>query len=485
MGRKGGRSALSDILKITTPLVNKNQAVAPKPATEQIHPYNIQDTSHVVQTHNQTELQKQFTGSLESGEAPVLLLNLLKDPAVAVSYLKNIFLLEEIIRLLPANNRTVTQEIEQIFHALILDSGDILSELKKQEGDSTAFQGGLFDFLRGLSKEHASSQNTQYAIASFLKSANNLMCQDDVLDAVANSLTYLRQNLAASDSLSTRLDSLIEAYRREDAAGNFSALKDETQALMKDIEESLLFTPKLGKVLSMITYNLSRFNSNADYLNESSYLLRQQLSADERAEFMPLLQQFLTDLKAGVYAGASHRGGAPGMDSQVMDALVKLLQNQSGSNSLNPADSYKMDRILHSLLSSPCSFTPLLHYIIPVMHEGVRAFAEIWINPQSDEKDMPEGVTSGKHFLMVIDVENMGRFEGEIFAYGKTVDFTLYCPPGYEDQFQGMMRGLPRALEATEYRLGKTRLATLEKGRSLMDVFKSLPYKRVGIDVKI
>lgn len=474
---------MSDILKITTPLINKNQAAAPKPGVEQIQPYNIQDTSRVVQPHNQSELQKQYTGNLEGGEAPVLLLNLLKDPAVAVSYLKNIFLLEEIFKLLPVNNKTVTKEIEQIFGALILDSDNVLKELKEQETASTAFRGQLFDFLRGLSKRHSDSPNAQLAIASLLKSANNLMCKDDILDAVANSLQFLRESLSASASLSGRLDALIARYRQEDAAENFQTLKDETQALLRDIEGSILYSPKMSKVLSIIVYNLSRYNNSMDFFHESSFRLRQLLTGEERRLFVPLVDQFLADLQNGVYTGSA-RGGQ-GMDSQVMDALIKLLHQQCGSESLNPADTMKMDHILHSLLSSPCSFTPLLHYIIPVSHQKMRAFAEIWINPESDEKDMPEGVSHGKHFLLVIDVESMGRFEAELFVHEKTVDFSLYTPPGYEEKYEDMMRTLPRAMEATTYRLGRTKLATLERSRSLMDVFKSLPYKRVGVDVKI
>ena len=37
----------------------------------------------------------------------------------------------------------------------------------------------------------------------------------------------------------------------------------------------------------------------------------------------------------------------------------------------------------------------------------------------------------------------------------------------------------------TGYRLGDVRVERLERSRSLMDVFRSLPYKRTGVDVKI
>ena len=116
---------MSEILKITTPVINKSQVVGPKSPIDPTSPFTVTDPSRVIRTHNQRELLKQNTGSNQNGDAPVLLMNLLKDPAVTVTYLKNIFMLEEIFKLLPANNKTVTTEIEQIFQSLIMQPQDI------------------------------------------------------------------------------------------------------------------------------------------------------------------------------------------------------------------------------------------------------------------------------------------------------------------------------------------------------------------------
>ena len=86
---------MSDFLKITTPLVNKNQAVTPKPGTEAVGVLNLANTTKVLQTHNQSEILKQNNGLFEDG-TPTLLLNLLKDPGVTATYLQNIGMLEEL-----------------------------------------------------------------------------------------------------------------------------------------------------------------------------------------------------------------------------------------------------------------------------------------------------------------------------------------------------------------------------------------------------
>jgi len=474
---------LSDILKITTPIINKNQAVGPKVPVDPASPFTVSDPTRVVRTHNQRDVLKQNTGFNGSNEAPVLLMNLLRDPAVAVTYLKNIFLLEEIFKLLPANNKTVTPEIEQIFNALILQPEGIKKELEKQEKASTIFKGGLFDFLRSISSARDSSPSVQYAVAILLKSINYMANKDDILDAVANSLAFLRKNLASSKDLRGQLDALMGKFREADAEKKFPLLKEQTLALLKEVEDSILFTPKQSKVISIIIYNLSRFNDSATFFNESAFRLRRKLTAEQQKLFVPLINEFSEQMKSQTFLRQMQGRGT--VDSSVMDALIKLVRKEASNEDLAPNEAAKIDKILHSLLSSPCNFTPLLHFIIPVMLDDIRAFAEVWINPESDEKDMPDGVSSGRHFLLVIEVDGIGRFEAELFSHDRVIDFFLYCPPGYDEKYQGMMDKLPKLLSGLNFRLGQTKLATLENARSLMDVFKSLPYKRVGVDVKI
>ena len=48
-----------------------------------------------------------------------------------------------------------------------------------------------------------------------------------------------------------------------------------------------------------------------------------------------------------------------------------------------------------------------------------------------------------------------------------------------------MEEDLRTAIQSTGYQFGEMRVDRLERPRSLMDVFRSLPYKRTGVDVKI
>lgn len=165
---------MADILKITTPLVNKNQIQPNKQATDPSVPFNLQDVTKVIKPASNGELLKQNNGMIQKEEASTILSNLLKDPSVTVNFLKNIFILQEIIKLLPVNNSTVTQEIEQLFNSLLIKPEDIVVEMMRQENTSTVFKGELFNFLRGLIARNPTPE-IRAGVANLLKSINGLL----------------------------------------------------------------------------------------------------------------------------------------------------------------------------------------------------------------------------------------------------------------------------------------------------------------------
>ncbi len=475
---------MPEFLRVTTPLINKNQALQQKPGVDPTGAFSVQNTANVIQTHNQTELLKQNNG-LPENEAPTLLLDLLKDPTVTVSYLKNIFMLEELFKLLPANNKTMSEEIESIFEVLLIKPENLVEEMLNQERRSTAFKGELFDFLRTISEKEHDRSEVQQSIARLLRSINSMGNQKDILESVANNLSFLKQGLRGSKLFGKKLDGLIAGFRSDNAKAEFQRLKSDTIGLIKEIEDSILYTSKLGKTLSILTYNLSRFNTNTDFAAEAAYRFRQLLSPEDRKVFNQLFEEYVVALERAGGLNFINVGDVAGQDRDVMSMLIKLIYRQSSNEELSAADSAKIEKMLHSLLSSPCNFTPLLHFILPLQQEDTRAFAEMWINPECDERDLPEGVTKGLHLLMVIDIDGVGRFETEFYVYNSTIDFHLYCPKGCEEGFDGVLSALPKVIYGTGYHLGNTKVSTLASSRSLMEVFKSLPYRRVGVDVKI
>lgn len=475
---------MAEILKITTPYLNNNKNNAPNPvhAARSVDPtqspFALQDVQSVARPATQEEILQQNNTLIGRGDSDILT-SLMKDPAAAVGFLKNIMVLQELVKLLPANNTTFTQEIEQMFAALMLSPEEIAAELQRQENNSTIFKGELFDFLREVLAGHDDAEMRQ-AIAGLLKSMNNLQGRQEALGAVANSLQYLSESIAPSKTLSEALGRLAAAFRQPDAPAHYGDLKREAMALLEEMETNLLYSPKLEKISAMTIYNLSRFNDNPDFFQEMVSNLFLLLSGRERSTFSRLIRDFHSD--------AGERQGAEQPEkSQIMDILTEIISKQAGEAKHSAATAGRLDKIIYSLLSSPCHFTPLLHFVVPVTHNGLNAFAEMWINPNGKEDRRGDGEEAKDcvHMLLAFDIEGIGQFEMELYAIDKKLELLLLCPSVYKDLFAKQAASFEKCLAGSPYRLDRVKVEKLSKPRSLMDVFKSLPYKRMGVNVKV
>lgn len=476
---------MADILKISTPLVEKQPVMASRPVADPTIPFNLSDVSRVLQTTDPTEILQQNTGFIPREDAPKILADLLKDPAVTVSLIKNIYMLQEVIKLLPANNTPLTREIQQLFDSLLVQPEDIVPELRRQELSTTLFKGEFFDQLRELLGNNLDKPEVATSIGVLLKGLNATISRRDALDSIANNLTFLSNSLQSSTQLSEKLQGLIETIRQPEATANFSEIKQQVMAVLVEVENSVLFNPQMEKTLPLIVYNLSRFNDNDEFLPEALRILLSNIDGDAtKAALVQNLQQYIDKFMP---PEGARKARAAEEESQVMEVLSKIIGRQARSEELQLLSGEKVERIIQSLLSSPSNFTPLLHFIVPVAYHDLKAFAEIWIDPNADEQpgSRGKGASSSTHMLLVFDVEGIGRFEAELYVREKKIALSLLCPPAYLDAFKNIGASIKLATAATGYSFETIHVDRLERTHSLMDVFTDLPHKRTGIDVRI
>lgn len=518
---------MADLLRITTPLVDRVPTQGTQSGARSVVdpavPFDLSDVTRVIQTNNAAEIMQQNTG-LMAGEAetPKILIDLLQDPAVTSSMIRSISVLEEIISLLPANNASLTREIEQLFSSLLLSPDQIVAELQKQEHSTTLFRGDLFDQLRMILAQSQNKPEVATGIGVFLKALNASLSRNDVLESVSNNLAFLASNLRSSPTLSEKLNGLIAALRAPNAGESFPQLKAQVMEMMRTVQSSVLYTPEMEKTMPLIIYNLSRYNDNQDFLPDALNLLlytmnnegQKNLLVDNLQRFIEKLfpestaletaqSQSLTPQEATVLrqnlikdlfllngpgvSVAAHVARAVEEESQVMESLAKIIGKQARSEDISLLSGDKVEKIIHSLLSSPSNFTPLLHFIVPVEHNNLRAFAEIWVDPNADS-DSPakkKGGEDATHMLMVFDVEGIGRFESELYVQDKRLALNLLCPPPYLEFFKDVGPALRKAIAKTGYSFEAIHIDRMERTHSLMEVFTNLPHKRTGIDVTI
>lgn len=471
---------MAEMLRITSPLTGKSQIPQNKPEASPSEAFILQDVNRVSSPQNKGETQQQQNNTTQQEGMPAILMNLLKDPDVTVHFLKNISLLQELVKLLPVHNKTVSQEMEHLFEQLLVQPGELGAELVKQEQGATAFRGELFDFLRGILAENPGVE-MKSAVATLLKAFNGETTRKDVLEAVGNSFEYLGEALAPSQKLAAKLYALSRAFHAPDAASRFGALKEQALELAKEVQGSILYSPRIEKILSILQYDLSRFSTGKTALEDAFSALAALLygrSAGEAEKLTALLQHAL---KNG-------RAGSEKETSRVLDALSQIIEKQAQEKELSAVGADKLEKIIHSLLSSPCNYTPLLHYVIPLEQDGMKAFAEMWINQRGEEDERPSSGEEGQnviHLLLAFDIQGLGRFETELYVRGKKLEIGIFCPPEYVKAFDGVSAGIAKGAAQVGYRVEKIDMQPLERSRSLMEVFKSLPYKRTGVDVKV
>lgn len=467
---------MADILKVTTPLVNRSQVVDPKRNIQNLPQFNLSDISKVKQPAKQGELLGQNNGLLKDTKTTSLLLDMLKDPSATTHYLKGISMLQEVSRILPANNTALTGEIEELFNELMLAPEDVLEELLLQGESASKFQGELFDLLRNLLAGNPGDHQTTQNVADVLKALSLYLTRQDALDAVANGLEYLAKEMRTSKALSEKLLFLSAKFRTADAGSNFDELKKEVLDIFKDVEDSILFSEKLAKTLSMTTYNLSRYNGDTEYLQEAIDKLLLQLPSDEqRQEFLDSVMQFL-----------SQPPKEAAQQSRVLHVLTALIAKHTQSEELMQQGGDRISKIIQSLLSSPSNFTPLLHYILPVQHGDTQSFLEMWVNPNGEEDEGGAGSEKENlHMLLVFDIDDIGRFEMELFVRGSVIDMALMCPSAFTPIYASIKDQISQSVQHSQYTFGEIRIEDLARPRSLIEVFRSLPYKRAGVDVTI
>ncbi len=493
---------MADILRVSFPGSEKSYINPIKVPPEVSSPFNIVDLARVVKPHSEEALMQQNNSQLEQSEAPAILQEMLKDPKVTVGFLRNIFMLEEIFRLLPSNNAVVTGELKELFDALMLKPDQLLGELLRQSQASSTFQGDVFSILRGL--ETGGDMRLKQAIANLLKAFSGQQGQEDVLRSISNNLRYLGESQQALKVLSEKYIALANSFKGA-SSSEFEALKTQVMELLKQQQSSLLNSPTLQKVSAILLYNLSRFQDNKDFLPEAITklasvleregdwalsLLKDLTSKIDNPQLKEKLFDFLfatrpdfsSFLRELLSAHTANEGGAQSA-SKVMDALVGILFKEGRLSDLQLVADDKLNEIITSLLSSPCNYTPLLHFVIPLDFFDMRAFAEMWVD-NNPEYSSGEDRDDEQHVLIAFEIEGIGSFETEIYTQGKDMQVLILCPEKHLEAFSAIQGNLPKIVSRSGYRLKDCRIGELIRGRSLMEVFPDLPHRRMGLGVK-
>lgn len=221
-----------------------------------------------------------------------------KDPSMAVETLRDVFS-GELLENAKLNGYTeLVGEIDDLTKAIYINPDKLMNEILLQEKDNTVFAGsGLFSTLREICAE--SGPETRELVANVLKSLNNAMSKDDIIDAIEANIKFLGDYFGKNTTLSKSLNQLYQKWITGNPQENFEQLKNETAELMRSIEGSLQSDARTETLVPLVIHNLSRYNTN-EYMMKDAFIqlmaqipssaLRDKLSTQFNAYVANLLQ---------------------------------------------------------------------------------------------------------------------------------------------------------------------------------------------------
>lgn len=174
-----------------------------------------------------------------------------------------------------------------------------------------------------------------------------------------------------------------------------------------------------------------------------------------------------------------------------MENFADFLSKNLNDPTMRFAGAFNQTDLVTGLLTSPGVFSPLMHFLVPFDAYGMKAFGELWADPDANDviRDKNSGnsedSTPGSHLFMCFDIENTGYFELEILAKNNQLNVLLLCPPGTESAFSSIKKSVSTIASANGYSVSSTIVEPVHIKRDLSEVFPKINEKRFSINVKI
>ncbi len=317
---------MPNLLNITSPVAPKNYDFtnknSPLPQTDQV--FTLGDTSKVVKTHERNE---EFTNQdLKNGNGAFNVnTSSNRDPSVATSILKGIINQETISALRAEGNIDILNKVTEFANEVMLSPSNLSSDMVMQEKEATIYSDPLFGQMKSI-LVNTSSADMGEAVINFTKVASDCMSRDDILGSISSSLEYLSSEIAPTKNISDLLNELSQNLNKD----TFDQLKPTIQSVVSDLQKSLLINDSSKNLLSLIVYNLSRYNGDSSALGDSFNAILDLMPSKD--EVLILKQMFInyiedsalpTDVKLSALESMA-------LGSEVRSSSLSLLAEKIG-----------------------------------------------------------------------------------------------------------------------------------------------------------
>ncbi len=620
---------MSEMLRVTTPVNPKDYSLNQNPKFQtQEQNFELGNVDQVNRPNERDEQLGEQNLKDQTGAGQLRFQgSFVKDPAMSAVLLKGIVGGNALAALQASGNAELLNKVTEFASEILLSPDEVMTDILRQQSESTIFSGELWGELKKMLSELAGTdlgEEMTAAVLDFMKAASSAEARDGLLTSISASLRYLAGETAQSREIR---DLLLQTADKL-TPNTFNEVKGDVLALVNYLEKSLLLNDKTQNLLSLITYNLSRFNSDTSAVGDSFQAILNMAPDAETADKLGVLftkfveksalpsdvklnalndspsasaQRSMTMLTERIAIAVNYgvKKLSPEQLSEIIEKAVPQAEKQADAASNgtelpeNAAEAEKftlqsgvsalrkifsellpdnlkgglntllrgfestkdlnslIDRLsviinkvddmdgkialaqgvnliltdmaqaaginyrppttmenmldfllknindpslkslaaidrsdmIQGLLTAPGVFTPLLHFLVPMNLDGLKAFGELWADPDAGRNT--ETGEDDSHLFLCFEIEEAGYFEMEVYTHGKNINVALMCPAGTEKSYSSLKDTVPAIASACGYNAEKTMIGALKRKRELNEVFPKLNERRSGLSVRI
>ncbi|MBD5141053.1 MAG: hypothetical protein HDT25_06555 [Ruminococcus sp.] len=283
---------MSEMLRVTTPVApkdyNMNQNVKPQ-APEQV--FELGNVEYINKANaRDDQLAEQNLKDGGGTGLPKLQTAVAKDPAMSSILLKGLISGSALDILRQSGNAELLNKVTEFAGEIMLmpDADEITADILRQQEEATVFSDPLWselkDMLSGLNGSPV-GEELAMAVLDFAKATAAADARESILTSISESLRYLAGETAQSREIMELLNQTADRLN----AYNFTEVRQDVLSLVNYLQDSLLLSDKTQNLLSLITYNLSRFNNSSTAVAESFRAVVSMTQDPETAEKLETL----------------------------------------------------------------------------------------------------------------------------------------------------------------------------------------------------
>lgn len=512
---------MAEITKVTTPMVpRENLGNRHKPLSDQA--FELNDPSKVLRSGQDGKIHDQNRQGASLGEQ---LGREMFAPALrSVDELVHVF--QKLTMMLQMGIATSeiaeSQQIKELMESLFLKPEQLAEALIQQDKASVLFKGEVFDMLRDLLGKFPDNQKVNTAVTTLVKAfehnTNAEYSVQTILLTCKNLLEYMFSGDKAQ--FSQYLDGLEEMLLPSAAQTQAQAQaqtvdedgveqlpneppKDQPQSSIGLQGRSLGVEQKeaaqilKGNLLPLLGEIVVKYNQNERIRDMVMVVVHNIVRVDQGtpealqnalAKLVNELQQvanlpenFQANLQKAVEQ-AMHQ--AKSANNDTLSQLATVLSETLSSPEANAATVRQAEAMLMSMLQNQSSVMNILHFVLPNETPQGKMFAEVYVDPDSEEKVGRSQDKSRKIFL-TFDAESIGAFELSFVESGGRVDFSMWCPEVLVPALNKAKRQISELMQVHGYNMNSYHVAERVEAQSVADVFPRLLKRRSGVDVRI